>query len=178
MTAATALIGHSRRHIDLFLTASALCPRLRSRRPQTRTPSGETMTLAPARTVGTPGIDRFTPVQLLRTARLFASDPALSTLLDRSSDDRQWAELDSSAALQVWLIGWPAGTDTGWQTRARRRASVTVQGALQEQTWSGGRLQERRLTMGAARAFGGRHVHHVATPARSPRCRSTSTRRG
>ena len=41
MTAATALIGHSRRHIDLILTASALCLRLRTRRPQTRTPAQE-----------------------------------------------------------------------------------------------------------------------------------------
>ena len=40
------------------------------------------MTLAPPRSLGTPGIDRFSPVQLLRTARLFASDPALATLLD------------------------------------------------------------------------------------------------
>ena len=127
------------------------------------------MTLAPARTLGTPGIDRFTPAQLLRTARLFASDPALSTLLDPGSGERQWAELDSSAALQVWLIGWPAGTDTGWHDHGDAAgAFVTVQGALQEQTWSGGRLQERRLTAGAGRAFGGQHVHHVANAGTQP----------
>lgn len=127
------------------------------------------MTLAPARTLGTPGIDRFTPAQLLRTARLFASDPALSTLLDPASGDRQCVELDSSAALQVWLIAWPAGTDTGWHDHGDAAgAFVTVQGALQEQTWSGGRLQERWLTAGAGRAFGGQHVHHVANAGTLP----------
>jgi predicted metal-dependent enzyme (double-stranded beta helix superfamily) len=120
------------------------------------------MTLAAPPTVGTPGIDRFTPAQLLRTARLFASDPALPLLLDHSSNDRQWAEIDSSATLQVWLISWPAGTNTGWHDHGDAAgAFVTVQGALQEQTWSGGRLQERRLAAGSGRAFGDHHVHHV-----------------
>jgi len=43
------------------------------------------MTLAPARTLGSAGIDRFSPDQLLRTARLFASDPELTTLIDHQS---------------------------------------------------------------------------------------------
>ena len=127
------------------------------------------MTLAPARTLGTPGIDRFTPAQLLRTARLFASDPALATLLDPASGDRQWAELDSTAALQVWLIAWPAGTDTGWHDHGDAAgAFVTVQGALQEQTWSGGRLQERRLTAGRRPRLRRQHVHHVANAGTQP----------
>ncbi len=33
-------------------------------------------------TAGTPGINRFTRSQLLRTARLFATDPDLHTLVD------------------------------------------------------------------------------------------------
>ena len=149
MTAATALIGHSRRHIDLFLTASALCPRMRTRRPQTRTTSGETMTLAPARTLGTPGIDRFTPAQLLRTARLFASDPALATLLDPGSGDRQWAELDSTAYLQVWLIAWPAGTDTGWHDHGDAAgAFVTMRAPCASRPGPAAGRQERDLDRG------------------------------
>ena len=46
------------------------------------------MPLAPSRSLGTPGIDRFSPAQLLRTAQLFASDPALATLLDPGSGHR------------------------------------------------------------------------------------------
>ena len=137
------------------------------------------MTLAPARTLGTPGIDRFTPAQLLRTARLFASDPALATLLDPGSGDRQWAELDSSAALQVWLISWPPGTDTGL-ARPRRRRRRLRDGARRA---PGADLVRRpaagaRLTAGAGRAFGGQHVHHVANAGTLPRCQSMSTRRG
>ena len=45
------------------------------------------MTLAPTRTLGSAGIDRFSPAQLLRTARLFASDPELTTLIDHQSGE-------------------------------------------------------------------------------------------
>jgi predicted metal-dependent enzyme (double-stranded beta helix superfamily) len=121
------------------------------------------MTLAPVRTTGTPGIDRFTPAQLLRTALLFVSNPALTTLLDPTSPHRQWVELHSTAHLQVWLIAWPAGTDTGWHDHGDAAgAFVTLQGSLREQTWSGGRVRERDLTSGVGRAFGSRHLHHVA----------------
>lgn len=127
------------------------------------------MTLAPARTHGTPGIDRFTPAQLLRTARLFASDPALATLLEPASPQRQWVELDSTDYLQVWLIGWPADTDTGWHDHGDAAgAFVTVQGHLQEQTWSSRSLQARDLRAGAGRAFGASHVHHVANAGPAP----------
>lgn len=122
------------------------------------------MTLAPPRSLGTPGIDRFSPAQLLRTARLFASDPALATLLDPGSAHRQWAELDSTPYLQVWLISWPLGTDTGWHDHGDAAgAFVTLRGTLREHTWSGGRPAERDLAPGAGRAFGPRHVHQVSS---------------
>src|SRR5665811_2609032 len=70
------------------------------------------MTLAPARTLGSAGIDRFSPAQLLRTARLFASDPELTTLIDHQCGERRWVELDSSPYLQIWLLSWPAGAGT------------------------------------------------------------------
>ena len=72
------------------------------------------MTLAPIDTSGSPGIDRFSSAQLLRTARLFASDPELSSLVDHQSGERRWVELDSSPSLQIWLLCWPTGTETGW----------------------------------------------------------------
>src|SRR4051794_41969407 len=116
------------------------------------------MTLAPSRTIGTPGIDRFTPAQLLRTARLFASDPALPTLLDLTSGHRQWAELDSSASLQVWLIGWPAGTDTGWHDHGDAAgAFVAGQGAPPGQTPVGGGPPGGRPAARARRALWGPH---------------------
>ena len=72
------------------------------------------MTIAPAHTLGSAGIDRFSPAQLLRTARLFASDPDLPNLVDHDSRERHWVELDSNPYLQIWLLSWPAGTGTDW----------------------------------------------------------------
>ena len=57
------------------------------------------MTLAPIDTSGSPGIDRFSSAQLLRTARLFASDPEPSSVVDHQSGERRRVELDSSPYL-------------------------------------------------------------------------------
>jgi hypothetical protein len=59
------------------------------------------MTIASTRTLGSAGVSRFSPAQLLRIARLFASDPALPTLVDQHSRERRWVELDSSPYLQM-----------------------------------------------------------------------------
>ena len=42
------------------------------------------MAPTPTPTLGPSGIDQFSPAKLLRTARLFASDPALPTLMRRN----------------------------------------------------------------------------------------------
>ncbi len=83
------------------------------------------MTLATSTTLGSPGIDRFSPAQLLRTARLFASDPELPSLVDHQPGERRWFELDSSPYLQIWLLSWPVGTDTGAVSPAGLRATGT-----------------------------------------------------
>jgi len=121
------------------------------------------MTIAPARVLGSPGIDRFSPVQLLRTARLFASDPALPTLVNPGSGQRHWVELDSSPYLQIWLLCWPAGTHTGWHDHGDSAgAFLSVSGTLLEQTFSGGLRGDRIFIAGQGRAFGPNHIHHVA----------------
>ena len=120
------------------------------------------MTLAPAHTVGSAGIDRFSPAQLLRTARLFASDPELTTLIDHQSGERRWVELDSSPYLQIWLLSWPAGTGTGWHDHGESAgAFLTVSGTLEEQTSHGHRHIHRTLSDGQGRAFTPNHVHNV-----------------
>ena len=139
------------------------------------------MTLAPARTLGTPGIDRFTPAQLLRTARLFASDPALATLLDPASGPPAVgrARLHRLPAGVADRAGPPARTP-GWHDHGDAAgAFVTVQGTLQEQTWSGGRLQERDLDAGRRPRLRrpARAPRRQRRPGR-PRCRSTSTHHG
>ena len=120
------------------------------------------MTLALARTLGSAGIDRFSPAQLLRTARLFASDPELTTLIDHQSGERRWVELDSSPYLQIWLLSWPAGTGTGWHDYGETTgAFLTVSGALGEQTADGHRHIRRTLTAGEGRSFTPGHIHNV-----------------
>ena len=120
------------------------------------------MTLAPARTLGSAGIDRFSPAQLLRTARLFASDPELTTLIDHQSGERRWLELDSSPYLQIWLLSWPAGTGTGWHDHGKSAgAFLTVSGTLGELTAHGHRQIRRTLTGGQGRSFPQNHIHSV-----------------
>jgi hypothetical protein len=120
------------------------------------------MTLAPTRTLGSAGIDRFSPAQLLRTARLFASDPELTTLIDHQSGERRWLELDSSPYLQIWLLSWPAGTGTGWHDHGESAgAFLTVRGTLGEQTSHGHRHLRRTLTAGQGRTFDKNHIHSV-----------------
>jgi hypothetical protein len=121
------------------------------------------MTLATSTTLGSPGIDRFSPAQLLRTARLFASDPELPSLVDHQPGERRWLELDSSPYLQIWLLAWPVGTDTGWHDHGESAgAFLTVSGTLGEQTLHGHRRADRTLIAGEGRTFGPNHKHIVA----------------
>jgi predicted metal-dependent enzyme (double-stranded beta helix superfamily) len=120
------------------------------------------MTLAPTRTLGSAGIDRFSPDQLLRTARLFASDPELTNLVDHQSGERHWVELDSSPYLQIWLLSWPAGTGTGWHDHGESAgAFLTVSGTLGEATSHGHRHIRRTLSGGQGRSLAPNHIHNV-----------------
>ncbi len=113
-------------------------------------------------TLGLPGIDQFSPAQLLRTARLFASDPALPSLVDSDNEESQWVELDSSPNLQIWLLTWPAGTQNGWHDHGEcAGAFQVVSGTLLEQTSSGHRREFRTLVAGEGRSFEQNHIHHL-----------------
>ena len=121
------------------------------------------MTPSPETTLGSPGIDRFSPAQLLRTAHLFASDPELPNLVDHQSGERHWVELDSSPYLQIWLLSWPVGTETGWHDHGESAgAFLTVRGTLREQTSHGHRRLDRTLSAGEGRSFGPNHIQLIA----------------
>ena len=114
-------------------------------------------------TAGTPGVNRFSRNQLLRTARLFATDPDLHRLVDQSATERTWHRLDATAHLEIWLISWPVGTSTGWHDHLQSEgAFLTVSGELAEQTWSAGSVHDRWLWEGEGRSFGRHHIHNVA----------------
>ncbi|HEY7718941.1 MAG TPA: cysteine dioxygenase family protein [Pedococcus sp.] len=118
---------------------------------------------------GTPGISRFTTAQLLRTARLFASDPELGSLLDTGAGHRQRRLLDASDHLQIWLLAWPPGSDTGWHDHdGVAGAFHVVDGLLAEHTWDGGRVHERLLGPDEGRGYGTAHLHHVANVGDEP----------
>lgn len=114
-------------------------------------------------TTGTPGVNRFSRQQLLRTARLFAGDPDLHQLVDLRSTERTWHRLDATDHLEIWVIGWPVGSSTGWHDHLRSEgAFLTVTGELLEQTVGGGEVHERHLWEGEGRSFGPHHTHNVA----------------
>jgi quercetin dioxygenase-like cupin family protein len=115
-----------------------------------------------APTLGSTGIDQFSPAQLLRTARLFASDPALPSLVDPRNKESQWVELDAGPHLQVWLLSWPARTQNGWHDHGDSAGAFqVVSGTLLEQTSSGYRRQFRTLVAGEGRTFQQNHIHHL-----------------
>ena len=121
------------------------------------------MPLTPAPTLDSPGVDQFSPVQLLRTARLFASDPALPSLVDPDGKESRWVELDSSPDLQIWLLSWPTGTHNDWHDHGESvGAFLVVSGTLLEQTSVRHRRGFRTLIAGEGRSFAQNHLHQLA----------------
>jgi predicted metal-dependent enzyme (double-stranded beta helix superfamily) len=121
------------------------------------------MALTPSPTMGSPGIDELSPAQLLRTARLFASDPTLPTLVDPDELESRWLQLDSSPYLDVWLLSWPVGTHNGWHDHGESvGAFQVVRGTLLEQTSRRHRREFRTIVAGQGRSFGQNHIHHLA----------------
>ena len=98
---------------------------------------------------------------LRQTARRYALNPNLATLLPEG-DGRTWARLAGDARLDVWVISWPEGTETGWHDHgAASGAFAVASGILLDQTWALGTVQQRTLTEGDTRAFGRDHLHNV-----------------
>ena len=113
---------------------------------------------------------------LLALASRLADAPGLTDLLSPAGDQRAWLPLGTGTTAQAWLIAWPPGTGTGWHDHGGAAgAIVTVAGELTERsvtappdhdygralTLAAGTGRVRRLSEGAGRAFGGRHIHEV-----------------
>lgn len=121
------------------------------------------MALTPSPTLGSPAADQLSPAQLLRTARLFAADPALPTLVDPDDQEARWIELDSNPDLDVWLLSWPVGTHNGWHDHGESvGAFQVVSGTLLEQTSKQHRREFRTIIAGEGRSFGQNHIHNLA----------------
>ena len=93
-----------------------------------------------------PGITSFTDAQLVRVARLFASDASLAAHLDDLPVDgeRRRVPLASTPHLQMWAISWPAGSVSEWHDHgAACGAFVVVRGAVLEETHRSGVITQR-----------------------------------
>ena len=123
------------------------------------------MTLArPASTL--PGVNTFTPVQLLRVARLFSADPDLPDLLPERGEDpggRRWHQLAETHHLQLWVIEWPPGAGTGFHDHGGSRGAFTVVRGSLTDTMPG------RATRSAARPS----TSSAATPTLPPSKRAS-----
>lgn len=112
-----------------------------------------------------------TPVDLPATARRLADRSELwAPLVDFDPTTRYYARLAAGAGYEAWLLTWLPGQGTDWHDHGDSAgAFVVLQGALTEQTASGGgaddvrRASERsaRLIPGDERSFGRRYVHRV-----------------
>ena len=120
------------------------------------------MTTSSAR-LGAPQLSR--PVgsaELRQTARRYALNPNLAALLPDSNRERTWARLAGDARMDVWLISWPEGTETGWHDHGEASGAFAVaSGLVLEQTWALGAVQQRTLAEADTRSFGPDHVHNV-----------------
>ena len=76
--------------------------------------------------------------------------------------ERTWARLAGFGGVEVWLISWPEGTETGWHDHGGSHGAFAVaSGGVVEETWAIGTVRRRRLTVGDSRSFGANHVHNV-----------------
>lgn len=113
-----------------------------------------------------PGVTSFTDDQLVRVARLFASDESLAAHFDDVPDDgeRRRVSLASTPHLEMWAITWPKHASSEWHDHGGASgAFVVVRGALLEETWrSGGENPEQVYGPDEHRSFGAGLIHRTS----------------
>src|SRR3546814_8624870 len=99
-----------------------------------------------------------TVLPLLQTLREFARDPDLLHLHDPAATERQWTELITTDDLQIWLISWHTGAETGWHDHGTAGgAFATIAGRLTENSWDGAE-HIRSIGTGDAWSFAPGHI--------------------
>jgi predicted metal-dependent enzyme (double-stranded beta helix superfamily) len=102
-----------------------------------------------------------TVLPLLEALRDFAADPDLLDLIEAPAAGREFLLLQRTDELEVWLIAWAPGAETGYHDHGSAAgAHAVLDGALVEYNVDGG-LQLADLVVGEARAYAAGHVHHV-----------------
>ncbi|WP_300677325.1 cysteine dioxygenase family protein [Nocardioides sp.] len=109
-----------------------------------------------------------TVLPLLEAVRDYARDPALRHLLDAPAQGRTFLLLQRADDLEVWLIAWAPGAETGYHDHGTATGAYTVlEGSLVEYDVDGG-LQLTDFEVGDARAYAAGHVHRVRNAADTP----------
>jgi|SRR5450755_3377307 len=80
--------------------------------------------------------------------------------------ERSWIALPTAHDWDAWLIGWPAGSQTGWHDHQGSAGVLYVaRGTLTEFSLPGGitstDVRTRWIDATRGRAFGPNHIHHV-----------------
>lgn len=105
---------------------------------------------------------------LLDALRAYSLDPDLHDLLDLRDTERSWTLLLSSSDVQLWLISWPPGSQTGWHDHGTASGAFQVlRGTLTEHHWTDGE-QVLDLDTGGVRVFAAGHVHDVRNEGEEP----------
>jgi predicted metal-dependent enzyme (double-stranded beta helix superfamily) len=109
-----------------------------------------------------------TVLPLLEAVRDYARDPALPHLLDPPAQGRSFLLLQRADDLEVWLIAWAPGAETGYHDHGTATGAYTVlEGSLVEYNVDGG-LQLADFEAGDARAYAAGHVHRVRNASERP----------
>jgi len=116
--------------------------------------------------------DRFLdPDELDSLVHALGADSAVAALtssLQPGDGARQWTMLHRDANVDVWLIVWNGGADTGWHDHDRSAgAFYVVAGRVVESRPSalGGQERLLRLDAGSGASFGPDQVHRVRAAA-------------
>lgn len=121
------------------------------------------MALAPAPTLGSPQIDQLSPTQLLRTARLFASDTPRCRPWSKLMKKSHGGSNSTPAHTGTSGSSLGAGTHNGWHDHGESAGAFhVVRGTLLEQTSRRQRREFRTIIAGEGRSFQPDHIHHLA----------------
>jgi predicted metal-dependent enzyme (double-stranded beta helix superfamily) len=121
---------------------------------------------------GTCGPAPLSPAALRGIVTELAERPAEWLHLVRlAAEDRWYRRLALAEDHEVWLISWLPGQSTGFHDHGGARGAFAVAlGELEELSLGGPdhALHTRRLSAGAARAFGPDYLHDVRNTANGP----------
>lgn len=94
---------------------------------------------------------------------LAARPDVWSSLVTHAGGQRQYASLHRDEYVDIWLICWSPGNDTGWHDHDVSSGAVrVVRGALTESSPRiGGVHKQTVVTEGSSFSFGSDHIHRL-----------------